>query len=72
MHLSSSNTSLAEELFCADDSEPEASYNDDDHNTRNSESFPVNSPNFAIWPEPRTAPQTRSHLIEIQGAKAFD
>jgi len=33
-HLSSLNTSLAEELFCADDSEPEASYNDDDHNTQ--------------------------------------
>jgi len=53
----------------SNDSEPEASYDDDDHGVGGSESFPPNSPNFAVWPGPTTAPRTGSRPIEIQGAR---
>ena len=53
-----------------DNSEPEASYDDGDHNVGGGcKSFSPNSLNFSVWPEPTTAPQTGSHPIEIQGAR---
>ena len=67
-HLSSLNILLAEKP-CADDSEPETLYDDDDHDVRGSETFPPNSPNFVIWPEPTTVSRTGSRPIEIQGAR---
>jgi len=67
---SSPNTSVycvAEELRSkfSDDSEPGASYAEDNH-----ENFPPSSPNFVVWPEqPTAAPRAGSRPIEIHGAR---